>query len=101
MKNIPVNELSASQRRILYTDFFKINEKLNKELFIKVFLFYGHTREVKIDLYWSALVLRDAGNTIRKTAGLVGLSAQRVSQIERKVMRAIKKYEQQADSSRA
>ena len=92
--------LKFKQRLIFYKEYLKVNDKLDRELFNKIF-FHTRTRSEKLERYWSVIVTRADGNNIRKTGEIVGYSTQRIIGIERKVVRLIIRYEQQADSGRA
>lgn len=99
MNDIPVYDLTAKQRLIMIENFFlKTNDKPDRELFNKIYLNYGHANAKKIDLYWSVMLERLKGNSMRDTGAIVGRSGNRIMQIERKLIRAIKSYERKVSN---
>ncbi len=77
------------------------NKVPNRTLFDDFVSFYGHMNKGKLDLYWKVTELRCQGRSLRVVGDLVGLSAERVRQIEKKLMWALKAYEQQTQRSGA
>ncbi len=77
------------------------NKVPSRTLFDAFVSFYGHMNKSKLELYWKVTELRCQGKSLRVVGDLVGLSAERIRQIEKKLMRAMFYYEQQADRSGA
>lgn len=90
-----IGELTPVEK--FYVSMLDSENKLDRDLFEKICAFYAHFNIKKLPLYWEVMEIRAKGKSLREAGSVVCLSAERIRQMERKLMRAKFYYEQQAE----
>jgi len=86
-----IGELTSVEK--FYISMLDSENKLDRDLFDKICVFYAHFNRSKLPLYWAVMQARVEGKSLREVGKAVGLSGERVRQLEKKLMRAKFYYE--------
>jgi hypothetical protein len=81
-----IGELTPTEK--FYVSMLDSESKIDRDLFEKICAFYAHFRTSKLPLYWAVMQARVQGKSLREAGRSVGLSGERVRQLEKRLMRA-------------